>query len=250
MTLPARAGIYAIVHIDSGRRYVGSAMDVRRRWWTHQNRLRRGRHDCHHLQRAWRKYGEAAFRIEVIELCLEEPTVLAAREQHWLDRFAGRLFNHRRLAEQFAAAWYRTPEGQAYSQMHAKRIAAIRRQRPVAQAACERCGVTFPFRDWGKPPRFCSNRCACAERQAMSRETRSCVICGAPFDVVKYRGTKTCSPVCRGKFAPTGAKIAPQDAERIRDLLAEGRTGRSVAKEFGISTAQVSRIKNGTRWTG
>lgn len=63
------AGIYAITHIATGRRYVGSAVDIRARWKRHVYALRAGTHDNPHLQKAWNKYGPEAFRFEILDLC-------------------------------------------------------------------------------------------------------------------------------------------------------------------------------------
>lgn len=45
------------------------------------------------------------------------------------------------------------------------------------------------------------------------------------------------------------SKLSTADVASLRAALASGETGRSVAARFGISPAQVSRIKNGTRRT-
>jgi group I intron endonuclease len=249
MRLPAIAGVYAIIHIASGRRYVGSARDMRARWWQHQNRLRGNRHDCHHLQRAWNKYGSDAFRVESVEACLDEPTILVAREQFWLDHFKGILFNHREVAEQFSAEWYRTPEGKAYARMHAERIAKIRASRPVAVMTCEHCGEKYERKEWGKRSRYCTNRCACAARASRPKNIviRDCVVCGFRFETPASRPAKCCSKPCSSKMGQT-AKLTDADVAKIREMLDAGYSGVYLSKLFRISTAQISRIRTGTRW--
>jgi group I intron endonuclease len=64
--------------------YVGSTLNLRNRWYRHRLTLRRGDHPNPHLQRAWSKYGEAAFEISVLELA--DPADLLLAEQSWLDR--------------------------------------------------------------------------------------------------------------------------------------------------------------------
>ena len=77
-------GVYAIRHIASGKRYVGSAaVSFRRRWATHLACLRRGTHHSCHLQSAWSKHGEAAFSFDVVETCL--PCHAVAVEQVMID---------------------------------------------------------------------------------------------------------------------------------------------------------------------
>jgi hypothetical protein len=224
---------------------------MRRRWWEHQNRLRRGVHDCHHLQRAWAKYGADAFRVDVLETCFADPVVLVAREQFWLDRSAVRLFNHRRTAEQFSAEFYQTAEGKAYrkrkSGMQAKKWA----DRPFVERICQGCGQSFQSRSpEASAPRFCSNGCRCkAYQRNRGMIGGVCVICGTAFESRAVRPRNTCSLKCRGIFAGSGFKLDAAGADRVREALESGLTGRQAAKQFSISTAQVSRIKNGTRWS-
>lgn len=45
------SGIYAIIHRDSGRWYVGQSQDIMRRWRHHRKLLRKGTHDNFNLAR-------------------------------------------------------------------------------------------------------------------------------------------------------------------------------------------------------
>jgi group I intron endonuclease len=78
-----RSGVYVIEHVASGRRYVGSAVDVGKRWKEHRRQLATGRHHSPHLQRAWNKHGETAFAFHVIAWCPREH--LIACEQMLID---------------------------------------------------------------------------------------------------------------------------------------------------------------------
>ena len=77
------SGIYQITNRTNGKRYIGSAVNIRKRWQEHLSTLRRGRHYNRHLQRAFTRYGETAFLFDVLESA--EPEVLIVREQHYLD---------------------------------------------------------------------------------------------------------------------------------------------------------------------
>jgi len=97
--IPDASGIYKIVCITTGRFYIGSAIDLRQRYYSHVSLLRRSVHDNIILQRAWNKYGSDAFVFEVLELVL--PISLIAREQYWFDKlkpFGKRGFNLDRVA--------------------------------------------------------------------------------------------------------------------------------------------------------
>ncbi len=76
-------GVYEIVHTATGRRYIGSAGSFARRWAEHRADLRRGDHNNPLLQRAWNKYGAAAFIFRPLLICA--PRDLRDYEQRCLD---------------------------------------------------------------------------------------------------------------------------------------------------------------------
>lgn len=86
-----RCGIYGIVHISTGRTYVGQASEVERRWSVHKFWLRKGQHHCTYLQRAWNKYGETAFAFVFLELT--STSRLNQGEIRWFKKYDGKLFN-------------------------------------------------------------------------------------------------------------------------------------------------------------
>ena len=99
-SIPATSGIYKITCTITGRLYVGSASNLRKRRNHHFHQLRLNRHGNTKLQRAFNKYGEAAFVFEVLELVLVRE-LLTAREQYWfgiLKPFGARGFNIDRVA--------------------------------------------------------------------------------------------------------------------------------------------------------
>ena len=83
---PKITGIYKIVNTVNGKKYVGSAVDIKRRWQAHKLRLRKNNHHSPKLQNAWNKHGESSFTFSVIEECEPIKEVLLGREQHWIDK--------------------------------------------------------------------------------------------------------------------------------------------------------------------
>src|SRR5260221_2122693 len=99
-SIPATSGIYRIVHVATGRMYIGSAVNLQKRWREHRHYLSHKTHPNQKLQRAWDKYGSDTFIYEVIELVLF-PDLLTAREQFWFDKlqpFGNKGFNIDRIA--------------------------------------------------------------------------------------------------------------------------------------------------------
>lgn len=80
------SGIYLIKNKINGHLYVGQAVDIKKRWLNHQNRLNNnnGRPNLH-LQSAWNKYGENNFEFYVLERCSSNE--LNKREIYWIKKF-------------------------------------------------------------------------------------------------------------------------------------------------------------------
>lgn len=81
------SGIYAIVHIETGRQYIGSAVNIAQRWKIHRHGLSHKKHHSAVMQRAWDKYGAEAFSFVVLEV-VDNKADLLKREQHWIDTSA------------------------------------------------------------------------------------------------------------------------------------------------------------------
>lgn len=78
-------GVYEILNMVNGKKYVGSSIDIEKRWREHRHHLNKGAHANSHLQRAWDKYESKAFTFRVIEQ-VDGVQSLVQREQWWLDK--------------------------------------------------------------------------------------------------------------------------------------------------------------------
>lgn len=80
-------GIYAIRNTVTGKCYVGSTTDFRRRKRTHFLKLKNGTHDNRLLRSAARKYGLGAFVFEILEE-VSDFSGLLQRETHWIQQLS------------------------------------------------------------------------------------------------------------------------------------------------------------------
>jgi group I intron endonuclease len=132
------AGIYRwIVHREGSpdRIYIGQSVKLTLRRHEHLHALRHGIHKNPALQRAFREYGERAFRFEILENCA--PEQLTEREQFFVDqqiRIAGRrsLYNALTLSVRSRLGLKNTAEQNA-------KIAA--KQRGRARTPAELAGI-------------------------------------------------------------------------------------------------------------
>lgn len=84
--LTVSMGVYKITNTKNGKCYIGSALDIKRRWKKHQKDLKNGTHHSLSLQRAWNKYGEASFVFDVMT-SVKDRLCLLGEEQYFIDKF-------------------------------------------------------------------------------------------------------------------------------------------------------------------
>jgi len=78
------SGIYSINSVsDKEKVYIGSSIDIPKRWMTHKSDLRRGAHKNRYLQNTYDKHGENCFEYKVVESC--HPDARKDLEQHYID---------------------------------------------------------------------------------------------------------------------------------------------------------------------
>jgi group I intron endonuclease len=92
-------GSYAIVCKKNGRRYIGSAPNIRKRFREHLFLLKRGVHWNLNLQADWNKFGDSQFDFILIEFCKTRKASFEAEQKaidHWWPK--GKLYNYQPLS--------------------------------------------------------------------------------------------------------------------------------------------------------
>ena len=86
------SGIYEIICKPTQKRYIGSAIDLKRRERQHFVNLQKNKHPNTYLQNSYNKYGKNNFLFKI--LCYYEPSELIFQEQRFLDHYKrNSLFN-------------------------------------------------------------------------------------------------------------------------------------------------------------
>lgn len=119
-----RGAIYCIIS-PSGKMYIGSAVDYKKRWRDHAYELRRGTHHSKKLQNAWNKYG--SLKYEILEYVIEQSKLLE-REQYYID-----------FHDTFVSGYNMTPDSRSgYGRSHSNETKELLRQinlQPSVRAA-------------------------------------------------------------------------------------------------------------------
>ena len=96
----AISGVYVLINTVNHQIYVGSSVDIDRRWGEHLDELRRGV-KTKRWQQDYAEHGEAAFLFQVLERCECVKRVLLAIGQYYLDTmqpFGDRGYNQSKKA--------------------------------------------------------------------------------------------------------------------------------------------------------
>lgn len=141
-----KSGIYKITNVFNNKCYIGSAVDIRKRWNAHKFHLNRNIHHSIKLQRAWNKYGEENFKFEVMLFCEKEE--LLVKEQKQIDWFrpeynilkiAGSCLG-RKHSEETILKMSKVAKGRKQSPEHIEKLSKIRKGKP----SCTK-GISLTF---------------------------------------------------------------------------------------------------------
>lgn len=93
-SLPEVAGIYCIINTINGKKYIGQAIDIRERLYSHRKHIVDNEY---HLYRAIRKYDIISFEIVILEAFFERiqdiHSVLNDREIYYINKFKSNIAN-------------------------------------------------------------------------------------------------------------------------------------------------------------
>lgn len=118
-----KSGIYCIKNTVTGKVYIGSAVNLRKRKNEHFSTLAAGTHANRYLQSAYDKYGLAAFEFTVLEL-VPDSAALTAAEQRFMDEHGafGLGYNLRPIAASMLGFKHSDAAKAAVSKAHKGRV--------------------------------------------------------------------------------------------------------------------------------
>lgn len=78
------SGVYEILNLLNNHRYIGSSVNIEKRFKEHKYSLWNNNHRSIYLQRAWNKYGEDKFKFNILETCEPIKDTILFLEQKYL----------------------------------------------------------------------------------------------------------------------------------------------------------------------
>lgn len=200
--------------------------------------LRRGNHFSKHLQAAFTKYGEDQFAFDVIEQCLNEKVLLAAREQHWVDlhRKNGiEVFNKRLLVDVNTFVKVQITEERKEFLRNQSRHA--RKFRPKAcNTKLREDDVRAIIRAYvdGETPGDLANQ------YSFFKSTIYDILARRTWDFVAL--DPEIESRLKAKVGAMPRKLGPEQRASIVEMLQQGKTSHEVSAKFGIHPVTATRI--------
>jgi group I intron endonuclease len=93
------AGVYAIINTATGMAYVGSSIDIEKRWLNHRYVLNSKTNKPSAMIQEWRAMNGGGFEFIILETVEADDSPLEEAEQRWFDFYGDRLYNARRRAK-------------------------------------------------------------------------------------------------------------------------------------------------------
>lgn len=221
MRLKKLVGVYSIACTANGMQYIGSAVDVRRRWGNHRWALRHDRHGNPALQADWNQYGEGAFEFKMLADVPDEG-IRRAIEQSYIDCVLGD-----------ARAYNRSP-----SSLNNRGHKYTDKQRATLSVALK-----------GKP-KSAEHRAAlgaAAERRwatVADDERRERMAAMGRGNQGKPKSDEHRRNIARGR-----ALLSEEQVRDIKRRLRAGETMRPIAEELGVHVSTISNIRRGRSWS-
>lgn len=264
-----RPGVYAIVNLANNKVYVGSTVNLSKRFSGHRQALRRGDHPSTHLQHAWTKYGEDTFDFRVLELCTIDE--LLELEQAWSNHYCSydpqfgynireisRSNQGVKLSDETKAKLSAAHKGKKQTPQHAANQIAARTGRK--NSLLQRIGMAFsrsriPDEVVSEIQRLLGygtlSNAEIAERTGVSEGYVSKVKQGVMLRVNPDRDSDTTSQrehvvsdAQRNRTSKALIRIPDETVAEIQRLLGEGYSYSQIAAMTGVTKDYVYKVKH------
>lgn len=228
-----QTGIYRITNKINGKSYIGkTGMNFGDRWDSHRALLNAGKHDNPHLQRAWNKYGAAAFEFAIVEL-VSDPAELNDREIKY-------IADYRNLGSS-----YNIHDGGDGGINLGKHLSAETKQKIGSKNRAHMLGRKATDETKGKMSASQSARYALWTKEQRADWGKMTAEKASGY---RWSDEAKASFAEKQRQAPNSAKFTPDDVRAIRQEREEGATLASLAEKYHTSQSYISSIIHRRRW--
>ena len=258
-----KAGIYWIINKGNAKMYVGSAVNIQRRFADHRKLLHAKKHHSAKLQNAWNKYGADAFEFKVVEE-VEDVALLVEREQFWLDFTKAATAGYNVAPRAFSLLGFKhSPEsiakcraarlGKKMSPETAEALRKANTGRKLSPEHVAKLALSATGRRWtpGQAAKVVAAHLG-AKRSQETRRKISEAMKGNQSFLGKSHTEESKAKISRGKRGniPASRKLNMEQAEEIRALrAAEGLTYAQIGQLYGVTGECIGNIVRGVTYT-
>lgn len=266
-------GIYEILNVKNGRRYIGSAVNVSKRWREHLRQLEDGKHHSRFMQRCWNKNGSDCFVFRVVLSCEKENLLMY--EQAFLDfhepeynsaKVAGSQLGFRHSEESRAKMSASRPKG--FSPMRGKTHSDATKLK-ISQNRKGKGGTGWTEERKRKISEALKGREISPEHREKLRaanlgkkqsaetiEKRTAKLRGRkmPEDARKaaserMKGTKM-SDAAKLKMRKSKSRLADDQVKEIKSMIKEKRLSqKKIAEKYSVDQSVISEINTGKAYS-
>lgn len=226
-------GIYKITCLGNKKIYIGSTVNFDKRKKEHWRALKGNYHKNQYLQSAWNKYGESAFKIELVEV-LENKDLILAREQKWIEQT--------RCCDHGIGFNISPTAGGTYGYLYTEE----QRKNCSKWVRSEECREKIRLAKLGT-----RHSKEAREKMSATRSGSKNIMYGkhrTDTEKRKISNTRKERGIGRGS-EHNKAKLTESDIPEIRKLFAMGLTATEIAKRYNVSKSTTARINRRLLWT-
>lgn len=255
-------GVYVIKNNLDGKVYIGSSVDVIKRFKRHKYDLNKKVHNNGYLQSAWNKYGEDNFSFNLLEQ-VNDKSKLRERETYYIklynctDKLSGyNLLNDSNIGLGVSAsAGIRKKisdacKGELNGNFGRRNSPEVRQKMRDA-----RWGVGYVKKEPKKRPRKTPEQLAESRRLQSERMKNRVVSAETRRKLSEYRKGRKHPQLVLDKFKGKrvgeknpNSRLTKKDVDDILKKISNGEHYLTISKEYGICVTHVYNIKNRKCW--
>lgn len=272
------SGIYIIENLINGKKYVGSSVDIKRRWLTHKADFKKGKGVNQHFQNSWNKYGKENFSFNILEEVEPVEDLLLEREYFWINELnlldPNKGYNKKSLEEGVLINLSSRGSGNNSSKLKEEDIIDIVEKlklgektakvakeynvtgnlvlmiannliwRHVKRDTIDTRGTTLKKEDVVEIKKMLIKGVCCQDIAKKFKTSRQCIM-----DIVKGRNWKDVGYLPENFKPRPKHKITPTEVIEIKNSMRQGFRDTEIAKAYGVSITYITGIRHGRYWS-